>query len=372
MKALLKLIFPRPFLKRMFLLYNRAKIATIDRIAYGTYELKPQEVLHECKLNPFIALNPDTGSFDNDIKQGFARWTDPSWTQDEYIVDIKEKIKIDPDHGWAVVGTKQLVFVSLGFSSAPYVRKPDWLLLRSTPKKSVHFPLIISLRDTGEENYFHFYNDILPKIWLLQQYHHFPPEATIVVSEKLWKKSYFQHFVQLARLRDLNWHVQKEEWVTADRAVFCKPLTHTKSFWDRVARLPRTVSQQSPVKIFLTRSKSTLRYLENEREVARYLESIGFMTIDAGAMVISDQINLFANASVVVAVHGSGISNIVFSRHPLHLIELFPPNEYLPFHYIMLCKLFNFIYTPVLGEHRSEQAQGGFYVSTAKLKLMSL
>jgi capsular polysaccharide biosynthesis protein len=44
-------------------------------------------------------------------------------------------------------------------------------------------------------------------------------------------------------------------------------------------------------------------------------------------MSFEEQVGLFASASVIVAIHGAGLANLVFSRPGTKVIELFPPSH---------------------------------------------
>ena len=56
---------------------------------------------------------------------------------------------------------------------------------------------------------------------------------------------------------------------------------------------------------------------------ARMLEQQGFTRIDPGAHTVQEQIDLFAAADLVVAPHGAALSNLVFSKPGVRILELF-------------------------------------------------
>jgi len=362
MKWILKKIFPIIWLKRAFVVFNTVKIYTVDKLLYRTYRLSPTQIIHAAKKNPFLELQIDLTVFPENIRNGFSRWMDVKWFQDEYIVKVEDRFVIDPATGWAITAGNKLIYESLGFSRAPYVKKPSIMKLLSKRKKK-KFHKVISLRDTGEENYFHFFNDILPKIWLLNDHGRFDPECYLVVSERLWKKDYFQYYLERASLDKLKWVIQNDEWIEADSGFFCKPFTHTKKYILRAAALVSSPEQNGPLRIFLTRSNSSMRFIENGEAVKQILESNGFITVDTAGISFQKQVELFSRAERVVAIHGAGTTNIIFRNgRPLEVLEIFHPNRYLPFHYIMLCKLFGYKYTAIEGTPGNLMGDGGFLV----------
>lgn len=366
MKALLKKIFPILWLRKTALWVNTLKIKILDPLFYKEYVPAPGEILLHEEKNPFLEINIDTNAFSADVQDGFARWCDPSWTQDQYIVEINDKtVRIDPERGWGIVGKNKLIYFSLGFARAPYVRKPK--LKQASESKIVTLEKVVSLRDTGEENYFHVYNDILSKLFLLRDHKLLDASLTIVVSKTLWSKEYFQTLKNNSWLKELNWYVQHNEWIETRHIIFCKPYTHTKRYLQELAAALEPLPTGAQ-RIMLTRSRASLRFIENEDEVFSLLASYGFTKVDTTGMPLQQQAEIFAAASHVVAIHGAGITNIIYRQHDLHVLELFHHNEYLPFHYIMLARIFGFEYAAVRGQQGRQAAVGGFYINPKEIE----
>lgn len=369
-KLLVKKIFPIIFLKKLFLIYNKIKINTVDALFFSQYIFKQEEIILEESKNPFLELNIDLSKFPQSIQRGFSRWCNPAWTQDQYIVKLCKPVLIEPKSGWGIFNKRKLIYYSLGFSRAPYVPKPSIFVLLFGRKKTRYLPSVISLRDTGEENYFHFYNDVLSKLIFLQA--HLPSEmkSHIVVSDRLWNKKYFQFYLQNTWLKELNWHIQTDEWIKTDEVVFCKPFTHTVTHLTALAAMVKIPMRKTRMqKIFLTRHRNSLRFIENEDEIFFILMKYGFEKVDASVLSFEDQVSMFSSVSDVVAVHGAGISNIIFKQNgPLRLLELFHDYEYLPFHYIMLAHMLRFDYFAIEGMKSSQHSRGGFRIDPRKIE----
>ena len=165
-KAILKRIFPIKILKNAFLIFNKIKIKTWDKLFFPEKFIPRENYLILEETNPFLNYQVPTGHLKQAVVDKLHLWLDPAWTQDQYLLYLKEAAFIEPAYGWAITTDHRLIYPSLGFSRAPHVNKPD--LLDSYVKKNVvHLPRVISLRDTGEENYFHFYNDVLAKLFFI-------------------------------------------------------------------------------------------------------------------------------------------------------------------------------------------------------------
>jgi tetratricopeptide (TPR) repeat protein/capsular polysaccharide biosynthesis protein len=79
-------------------------------------------------------------------------------------------------------------------------------------------------------------------------------------------------------------------------------------------------------KIYISREKGKNRQIVNESEVSEFLHNQGFKTIFLEEMSVKEQIILFANADIIVAPHGSGLTNLVFCSPDTKIVELFAPN----------------------------------------------
>lgn len=85
-------------------------------------------------------------------------------------------------------------------------------------------------------------------------------------------------------------------------------------------------------RIYISRQQAKYRRLINEEEVINFLEKSGFNSLTLESMSVAEQALCLQNAKVVVAPHGSGLTNLVFSNPGTKVIELFSP-RYVIDHY---------------------------------------
>ena len=78
----------------------------------------------------------------------------------------------------------------------------------------------------------------------------------------------------------------------------------------------------SRYKLFISRKDAYSRRVVNQQEVMDLLGDYGFITVSLDGMTLCDQISLFRKASHVVAVHGGGLTNLIFSTGAI-VVELF-------------------------------------------------
>ncbi|WP_099070539.1 glycosyltransferase family 61 protein [Nostoc linckia] len=75
-------------------------------------------------------------------------------------------------------------------------------------------------------------------------------------------------------------------------------------------------------KIFISRRKANARRILNEEQVIDTLAKMDFVPYVLEDLDFADQVKLFAQAEFIIAPHGGGVTNIIFSQN-LTLIELF-------------------------------------------------
>lgn len=84
------------------------------------------------------------------------------------------------------------------------------------------------------------------------------------------------------------------------------------------------VTRQFPPYVYINRRDTTARNVLNEPEVEAALAEYGIESFALTGMPFLEQVALFNRAKVVVAVHGAGLTNLVFSRPGTPMLEFFP------------------------------------------------
>jgi len=100
-------------------------------------------------------------------------------------------------------------------------------------------------------------------------------------------------------------------------------------------------------KIFVTRRDATKRGLENEAALEAMLITHGYRTVVLSELTVVQQIELFRSARYIVAPHGAGLTNLIFSRSGASLIELIS-EDYLNPCFFAVCAARGIEYTGVV------------------------
>lgn len=85
-------------------------------------------------------------------------------------------------------------------------------------------------------------------------------------------------------------------------------------------RYPTT--QNYAKKIFISR-KDGKRNVPNEDEIFELFKTRGFVRYELGKLSVIEQIKLFQQADIVVAIHGAGCFNMIFCKPETKFVELF-------------------------------------------------
>jgi len=80
-------------------------------------------------------------------------------------------------------------------------------------------------------------------------------------------------------------------------------------------------------RLYVTRSDTKKRRIENEAELIPLLKSRGFEILAPGKLSFRDQVSLFMWADAVVGPHGAGLTNILFAPKSARVLEIFPANK---------------------------------------------
>lgn len=179
--------------------------------------------------------------------------------------------------------------------------------------------------------YFHWMVDILPRFELLRQ-----SGIDLAALDGFWVNSIQQPFQQetlqtLGIPLDKILQSDRHPHLQADRLVvpsFAGHLGWLQPWALRFLRqtfLPAAAGAY-PDRIYITRSRARYRRVLNEAEVIDRLHEFGFVCVALEDWSVAAQVALFAHAQVIVAPHGSGLTNIAFCQPETIVIELVAPS----------------------------------------------
>jgi capsular polysaccharide biosynthesis protein len=183
--------------------------------------------------------------------------------------------------------------------------------------------------------YFHWWIDVLPRIWLLDTFG--GDEAARVPLALPPLRPFHRATIDLLGLGDRVTIL--EPGVARFREVIFTPgitgrypehpssLVKGFSEWVRGRlRLGEAEPGDGPRALFVGRrdGRKPRRRVINEEAVREYLTRRGVTCIDGGRLPIEEQAQLFGGARTVIGPHGAGLTNLIFCRPGTRVVELFP------------------------------------------------
>ncbi|MEG4490212.1 tetratricopeptide repeat protein [Microcoleus sp. D3_18_C4] len=213
------------------------------------------------------------------------------------------------------------------------VRKHSVFQLESFPGVKQIDGSVAVLSGLSGNVYFHWMVDVLPRIELLRH------SGRNLAEIDWFLVNSCQHQFQRESLRILGIpeekvlesdrlpHIQATELIVPSFAGYLGwPSGWAMDFLRREFLKGIIPSSSYPKRIYISRSKARYRRVLNEKDVVEVLENFGFVSILPESMSLAEQIAHFYHAEVIVAAHGSGLTNTIFCRPGTKVIELVSPH----------------------------------------------
>lgn len=181
---------------------------------------------------------------------------------------------------------------------------------------------------------YHWLMGVLPRVGVLRRAGYSLDEFDSIIASK---PKFPEH---LAALQQIGVPMEKIRWCTTNTHLECERLV-VPSYTNNLTRqnqpfvypvLAALVGDFVPptprLRLYVSRDdcNNLRRRVVNEEELLRILEAEGFQKITLTGLDFTAQARLFASAEMIVAPHGGGLSNLLFARRPMKLMEIFAPD----------------------------------------------
>ena len=306
------------------------------------------------------------------------------WEQRETIATFKGSAFIEPTGGWIVASPAHLVATCLiDPTTAPRPSLWRYLEARTSARRQVrHEPRLLHLRDWGETNYWHFLTDLLGGRLRLAHAMGVDVDIPLLLGRRAFEQPFVQEILRTTAIGRRRLLIQGEEVIHSREVIhFETPRLSIESADFVLDCLGAPGGAPSGNKrVFLGRGPSSRRALGNLREVEDVCRRWRFEVIDTATMSVAEQVALFSQVRYLLAIHGAGLTNIIFRRGaPLSLLELFPTTTYLgrsgqvyppPPHYFWLSRACGFRYDAIFGESSAPgDFEAAFQIDPATLEM---
>lgn len=192
------------------------------------------------------------------------------------------------------------------------------------------------IAQNGQFCYYHWMTEVLGRLLLLESHNIEYDYLVVPVS-----KSYMRESLELFGI-DFNKIIEPDEeynYIEADELivpslvnqVYPSPSLSSypslkvinvvrNRFLPKIETLPKNSWSK---KIFISRKDAAFRKLINEDELFEKLKNEGFQRYCLSDLSLLEQIALFNHADIIIALHGAGLANLIFSKPETQVIELF-------------------------------------------------
>jgi Glycosyltransferase 61 len=180
--------------------------------------------------------------------------------------------------------------------------------------------------DNWRAAYFHWLLDALPRLYAVRDQ---LADATLILPEEFRNLPYILPSLAPFAIRSIRFAEQ-------NKVLQCNQLlvpTHTApsgQYNEEIVRGLRQLyqsyygpgSDDSPGKIYISRSKATKRKIVNESEVVEAVEERGFSVVCLEDYPFEQQVRMMLNATHLVSNHGAGLANMLFLPEKSRVLEL--------------------------------------------------
>ena len=222
--------------------------------------------------------------------------------------------------------------------------KENIVLNKGTPriKKRIEGSVFSLIQGaSGNNNYFHWIFDILPKIKLFSEHYSLKEIDFFYVPnlQNFQKQTLSMFNIGEDKIlnSNLHRHIQTSELIVVDH-----PWYHKGFILDQVEFLPSWIvgwlsdfclkyakKFDNNEKIYIDRTESKFNHcqIQNDNEIYNFLREKGFSNYKVGKLSFFEQIYLFNNAKIIVGAHGAAFTNLAFCKPDTKIIEIRPSTQ---------------------------------------------
>ena len=238
----------------------------------------------------------------------------------------------------------------------------DYFRAKTYPRRSRRELDSVFLLSTAYHfNYFHFTFDILVKLAnFLEETGFDPAKLTFLVDGPLrrWQNDLLTMIgidtdKQIRNVGKKVVDVENLLLISPRRFQNTQYSTKALINYRRRALADADVSKTNSPNLYVSRRLANKRRIVNEAELIKELEKRDFQIVDAEKLTAKEQVSLFSNAKLIVAPHGAGLTNVVYSTEPT-VVELFPYDGLNLGFYIAVTHAVDGSYIPIFGQRQND------------------
>lgn len=177
------------------------------------------------------------------------------------------------------------------------------------------------------QNYFHWFNDILPKLFYMEKEGY---SEKILIPNLFLNFEYIRETLKCFRL---NYHfIKRNEIILSEKLmnvgdVASSGAQNPELLFGAIGKIKKKFVVNSNDKnhkelIFISRRNANNRRTLPHGELEGYLESEGYKVIESENLTFKEQVNIFSKCTHLIGVHGAGLTNMVFMSKGSKVLEI--------------------------------------------------
>ncbi|WP_207532696.1 glycosyltransferase family 61 protein [Desertivirga arenae] len=208
----------------------------------------------------------------------------------------------------------------------PLDKSPYTNILKFPTKKYLCGTAVSCISLGADGGFYHFFYEMLPKLYFLKELLNVIDYIVLNGPATVWKEKWLIRAE--VDLKKIIW-LENTDHIQFDQLLFTNRLVNDQQISPWCVTALRNLLKVQPSSrlesssiIWITRNNVKLRNLRWEDKVLNFFPSI--KKIDLSSVSDSDAIKVISEASHIIAPHGAGLCNIIFSEAGTKVLELFP------------------------------------------------
>ena len=179
--------------------------------------------------------------------------------------------------------------------------------------------------DNWSKGYFHWFMDVLPKLISLPEKY---GSGTLLLPKEYQEISFITETLTLLNF-DKIYYFNKNEIIKVQELIIPGIMAETGNYNDRVVNLLRdeltytfSHAKKQSLRILILRNQKLKRKIINENEIIELVNTYGFIVVCFEELPWREQVALIESCSLLIGLHGAGLTNMLFMRKGSSLLEL--------------------------------------------------
>jgi hypothetical protein len=172
----------------------------------------------------------------------------------------------------------------------------------------------VLVTDGNSSGHFHWFMEVLPKICVIEQNAH---RLTLLLPDTPYVRTIGLESLKLLGIEfaDIVW-LRSDKFYKVPSMYYVPRMTsHEQINDDRLRDLRSRLRSDRPAgnrRLYVSRSDARRRKVLNESELEPVLHEFGFEIARPDNLSLAEQIDLFSGCSVLMGIHGAGLTNCLF------------------------------------------------------------